>query len=320
MNVLYILSILIIVGILLPISDSKHWFIRGQAYFRFWYFLINVLLIGSWIILTSVNVISFIILLLLFFCCIICLNDLLPFTRWYKTEIRACLNPSDNSILGILIYNVYQENDQYDKLIDKVKSIDPDIVLLLETNLAWYDAMSPLIDKYPYKIKAIQENTYGMMMLSKLQPLEKSVENLTDNEIPSIDCLIKVNDQKIRIRGLHPKPPIPGEALSSKQKDEEFSEAARRIARLPDEELKIVIGDLNDVVWSKASRRFKKTSGLKDPRVGRGTYSTFPTYFPIRFPLDHIFCSPELRLYDLEVLENIGSDHFPIYVNFCVNK
>jgi len=188
----------------------------------------------------------------------------------------------------------------------------------LETNEKWRKAMYPLIDKYPYNIKAIQENTYGMILLSKQKPFEQSIETLSDKDVPSIDCLIKIKDQKIRIRGLHPRPPIPGEALTSKQKDAEFAEAARRLSELPDDEFKIVIGDLNDVVWSKASKRFKITSKLGDPRVGRGTYSTFPTYFPIRFPLDHIFCSTQLLLSKIMVLENIGSDHFPIYVEFCI--
>jgi len=270
--------------------------------------------------MTNLNLVSGIIILLLLICAYICLNDILPFSKLYKKEIKDCLNASEASKFDILIYNVYQDNDQYEKLIQKVKSHDPDILLLLETNEDWRKEMKPLIDSFPYNIKAIQENTYGMMMLTKLKPLEQRIDKLSDDEIPSIECLVKIMDQKIRIRGLHPKPPIPGEAKTSKQKDEEFAEAAKRISQLPDDELKIVIGDLNDVVWSKASKKFKKTSGLKDPRVGRGTYSTFPTYFPIRFPLDHIFCSSELLLSKLKVLENIGSDHFPIYVEFCVPK
>jgi len=315
---LSIISILVIIGTILPVSNSKHWFVRGQAYFRMWYPFIHLLLISIWIFMPTINAITFILVFLLFICAVFCLKDILPFTRWYKKEIIGCSNREKMSTLNILIYNVYQKNDKYGKLIDKVNSLNPDIVLLLETNKHWQKAMDPLIKKYPYNIMAIQEDTYGMMILSKLEPIEKNIEQLTDQNIPSIDCLVKIKDQKIRIRCLHPKPPIPGEAMSSKQKDTEFMEAAKRIHQQPDDELNIIIGDLNDVVWSKASKRLKKESGLKDPRVGRGTFSTFPTYFPIRFPLDQIFCSSELLLSELKVLENIGSDHFPIYVEFCI--
>jgi len=318
MNVMYIISLLVVIGTLLPIFESKHWFVRGQAYFRFWYLIINSGLIAFFLFMTDINKVSVMVVIVLISCALICLRDILPFTKWYKKEIKGCLNSSNLNKIRILAYNVYQENDDYHQLIQKVNSIDPDIVLLLETNEKWRKAMHPLIEKYPYNIKAIQENTYGMMLLSKLEPLEKGVERLSDEDIPSIDYLIKIKNQKIRLRGLHPKPPIPGEALTSEQKDAEFAEAAKLLSERPEDELIIVIGDLNDVVWSKASKRFKKTSGLGDPRVGRGTYSTFPTYFPIRFPLDHIFCSSQLLLSELKVLENIGSDHFPIYVEFCV--
>jgi endonuclease/exonuclease/phosphatase (EEP) superfamily protein YafD len=251
-------------------------------------------------------------------CTILCLRDILPFTTLYPKEIKTCKLKELSKNLSILTFNVYQKNNQYQAMMDLVHTLDPDMVLLLETNEDWRKEIKPLDRIYPYQIKAIQENTYGMMLLSKLAPIEENIERLTDNKIPSIDCLVNFNNRKIRLRGLHPRPPVPGEALTSKQKDAEFREAAKVISELPSDEIVIVAGDLNDVVWSKASKRFKKTSNLKDPRVGRGTFSTFPTYLPIRFPLDHIFCSSELQVCELSVLGNIGSDHFPIYVVFYV--
>ena len=316
--ILYVISILSIIGTLLPISDNKNWFIRGQAYFRFWYLFSNLILLGILLTINPLEIYHYLIIALLFFSALICLRDIIPFTKWYPKEIKDCQIKDLEKNLSILTYNVYQKNDKYQPLIELVDNLSPDFILLLETNKDWQKALKSLDKIYPYQVKVIQENTYGMMLLSKFEPLEENVERLTDKKIPSIDFMIKFYDKKVRLRGLHPRPPIPGEALSSKQKDAEFREAAKIIADLPSDEMVIVMGDLNDVVWSKASKRFKKISKLKDPRIGRGTYSTFPTYFPIRFPLDHIFCSPELFLADLTVLENIGSDHFPIYVKFCV--
>jgi len=277
-----------------------------------------LLLIIIWLIVFPNLLQAKVMLLLLGGCAVLCLRDVLPFTRWYKKEIRTCASNNKNIELDILVYNVYQENDKYQDLIDKVNELSPDLVLLLETNSEWDKALLPLNEIYPYSVKAIQDNTYGMMLLSKLKPLEKDIEYLDKKDVPSVDTLLTIKDRKLRIIGLHPLPPIPTEAMTSRQKDAEFEAAAERINELSDEEVKIVAGDLNDVVWSKASNRFKKSTGLKDPRVGRGTFSTFPTYSPIRFPLDHILCSPELELIELKVLENLGSDHFPIYVRFNI--
>ena len=77
----------------------------------------------------------------------------------------------------------------------------------------------------------------------------------------------------------------------------------------------IVCGDLNDVAWSQTTRLFQRVSRLLDPRVGRGLYATFHADYPFaRWPLDHLFHDETFALRRLDVLESIGSDHFPIYV------
>jgi len=77
----------------------------------------------------------------------------------------------------------------------------------------------------------------------------------------------------------------------------------------------IVIGDFNDISWSSTTQLFKNTSELLDVRVGRGFYCTFDAKkYLLRWPLDHLFVSPEFRVSDLESCEPVDSDHLPYYV------
>ena len=113
--------------------------------------------------------------------------------------------------------------------------------------------------------------------------------------------------------GIHPEPPSPTEADSSLPRDAELVLVGHEIARAT--EPMIVAGDLNDVAWSRTSRLFCRLSGLVDPRIGRGFYNSFHADHPwLRWPLDHVFYSPDFLLRRLARLPAFGSDHFPILI------
>ena len=80
----------------------------------------------------------------------------------------------------------------------------------------------------------------------------------------------------------------------------------------------VVAGDLNDVAWSHTSELFRRLARLLDPRVGRGLLPTFHAdYKLLRWPLDHVFYSEHFLLSGMERLGDVGSDHFPIWVELC---
>jgi endonuclease/exonuclease/phosphatase (EEP) superfamily protein YafD len=114
----------------------------------------------------------------------------------------------------------------------------------------------------------------------------------------------------VNLHCLHPKPPWIGDDVE--ERDAELLLVAREAAR--DRRPTIICGDLNDVAWSHTTRLFQRTSGLLDPRVGRGLYATFHAkYWFARWPLDHIFHDASFTLGRLQVLGYFGSDHFPVF-------
>jgi hypothetical protein len=72
------------------------------------------------------------------------------------------------------------------------------------------------------------------------------------------------------------------------------------------------------VAWSQTNSLFQEVSGLLDPRIGRGLYPTFDADSPLlRWPLDHVFFEESFTLVELAVLDDIESDHFPLFVALC---
>lgn len=297
---------------LLPLIKSDKWFIRVFDYPRSQKFWINLALLILYLPLASFDR-SFDQL----FIAALLINQaylfflIRPYTRLAAIQMKR-LEQAPGERMKIFVANVRQDNRQTASFFAMMKSENPDIIMLVETDQWWADATSPLAKDYPYKIIIPLDNTYGMVLYSRIPIDDKEIRYLTDPEIPSIKVdFITSGGFRFRLYGLHPKPPVPTESTESTQRDAEILIVAKEARKcgLP----VIVAGDLNDVAWSYTTRLFLKVSELLDPRIGRGFYSTFhANYRFMRWPLDHFFCSSHFYLIRLERMPDIGSDHFPM--------
>jgi endonuclease/exonuclease/phosphatase (EEP) superfamily protein YafD len=222
-------------------------------------------------------------------------------------------DPSDN--ISILVSNVLTPNTQYHKLLEIVHRRQPDILLTLESDKKWEEALKELEEEYKYTVKVPMDNLYGMHLYSKLKLEETEVRYLVKDDIPSIHGFVRLDDNtKVRIHCMHPRPPSPSEADTSTNRDAELLMLGRDVREQDDSVL--VFGDLNDVAWSRTTRLFQQMSGLLDPRIGRGFFNTFHAgYRFFRWPLDHVFHSNDFTLIKIAREKPMGSDHFPMYIN-----
>ena len=243
-----------------------------------------------------------------------------PFTRLARKQVKRSRTCSVRErSFRLLIANVMLENTEPGRLLDVIRDCEPDIVLAVETDARWAKALSPLRENYPHRVEQPQDNYYGMLLFSRLRLIEPKVKFLIQDDIPSVHTGIELpSGDTVYLHGLHPRPPEPLRDQDSTARDAELVVVGRDIRDAGDRPT-VVAGDLNDVAWSATTELFVRLSGLLDPRVGRGFYNSFHAdKLYLRYPLDHVFHSNHFTLTDLRLLPHIGSDHFPVLIELCL--
>lgn len=242
---------------------------------------------------------------------IIQLYWIFPYLPVAPNQVEWAKSQDQDVRLQIVMSNVLQENEDSAALLRLIDEQSPDLVVLCEVNQRWIDEIASLREKFKYHVEKPMENTYGLAMYSKFEIVSSEIRAMVKESIPSIDATIQLpSGQPVRLFVIHPNPPRPGEDTT--KRDGELVLVGREIG---DGESAIVLGDMNDVGWSRTTDLFQEVSGLLDPRKGRGLYPTFNANSWIwRYPLDHLFHSADFRVVSLQTLPTIGSDHLPLSV------
>lgn len=313
---IFLISISFIASIL-PLFRASFWWIRIFDYPQLQVFF--VILISIILVIICWGIKRFSSQLILFFLLLALLlktKSILKYTPLSSVGARETSVKDETSCLKVFQANVKMSNKDAEELKQLVKSQKPDILLLTEPNKWWHEQLSDLYTVYPYFISQPQENTYGMILFSRFPLLDSKINFMVNKEIPSIFTSVKLpNGQSFDLYCLHPEPPKPG--TDTYERDAELLLVGKIIKKKGNPA--IVVGDLNDVAWSYTSELFQRYSELLDPREGRGLFNTYNANIPLfRYPLDHFFYSEDFGLVQLQKLPDIGSDHFPIMMEVCM--
>ena len=184
-------------------------------------------------------------------------------------------------------------------------------------DLAHLDALEPQLSRYGYRLDRPLDNKYGMAFATRLTVDRAEMVANTSSNTPTLYATLRMGDgARFEMIGLHPRPPLPGQSTESR--DANIAQAG---ARTPDGLSNVLaIADFNDVPWSNTTSRFVAEGGYRDPRAGRGSFATFPAdYAWIGWPLDQIFVKDGVKVEELEIGEDVGSDHLPLIAKVCVD-
>lgn len=215
----------------------------------------------------------------------------------------------------ILLANVLQKNTAYHKVQRLIQKHSPDYVILIETNADWINEMRVLEDEYPFRINADRNDNYGVSLFSRIPPREADIIYFGDRRVPSIVSRFELNGECLAIVCTHPPPPKGW--LNSRNRNQQLNDVAGFI-RTQDAHV-CLVGDLNITPWSPYFKGLLEESGLINSAVGFGIQPTWPVGMPLlRVPIDHCLVSSGIQITCRTVGPDIGSDHFPVLMDFCI--
>ncbi|MBI4659130.1 MAG: endonuclease/exonuclease/phosphatase family protein [Verrucomicrobia bacterium] len=218
----------------------------------------------------------------------------------------------ERSLRAVLI-NVRTENQRFDLVRNFVEDTQPDFVVLEEADADWIVQLASLTNDYPHAVLKPREDNFGIALFSKLPFLSSDIVFLGDAEVPSIVASFRIDGRELTLLATHPVPP--GNREYVELRNGQLAAIPSFLANLPG--AKAVLGDLNVTPWCYQFRKLLSETGLEDSSRHRGIHATWPTHLlPLRIPIDHCLLSTELETVRKEVGPYVGSDHFPLLVEF----
>lgn len=219
----------------------------------------------------------------------------------------------DGPVLRALLANVNSANRDYSRIRDTIIDRNPDFVVLLEVTPWLLDRLADLAGRYPYRAAAPREDNFGIAFLSRRPFLRADVVRLGAPGLPSIIAEFADDQRGFTLLSTHPLPPIGAE--QARERNDQLAQLAQltRQTRHP----LLLLGDLNTSPWSPYFEQLLAESGLRDS--GRGILPSWPVGWPpLWIPIDHALFSAGIRIRHRETGPDLGSDHYPVIVDFQV--
>ena len=234
---------------------------------------------------------------------------------------RLPTRPLKTRPLTVLTYNVNSDSVRYEDVMNTIRGVDADVVILEELSPKWKQQLVALGD-FKYRSMYPDDSNWGFGILSRL-PIVSS-ELLPWSGIATaygVRAELRMGGSEegegvtVTVIGLHPVTPVddPGGA----ERDAQLA-AAAKLAQGVTGPL-IVMGDLNATPWTRQFRALLFDGHLRDAAAWRWVGATWPTQLgPFGLPLDHILVGGSVDVDEVQVAPGTGSDHFGLAAKLAV--
>ncbi|MDF7798099.1 endonuclease/exonuclease/phosphatase family protein [Pontiellaceae bacterium B1224] len=213
-----------------------------------------------------------------------------------------------------MLMNINAQNGNTAQVIYAITNASPDLIVLEEVTPHWAFELSQLATNYPHHIMEPQEGCFGIMLLSRYPLAHGEIVEIGNAGVPSIITEVHFPEGAVSVIATHPLPPITASYARERNGQLEALSAVVKQQKYP----VLLIGDLNVTTWSPYFQTLVKESGLKDSMKGFGFQPSWAANFFLKIPIDHMLHASEINIHNRQIGPDIGSDHFPVIVDFTL--
>lgn len=211
--------------------------------------------------------------------------------------------------------NLDKSNHAHRRLQELIHAVEPDFIALFEVNRIWLHELQKLQAMYPFTRADAREDNFGVALLSRIPLEDAEIRHIGKVGVPSVVARFILDGQPLTVIGAHPVPPVG--RVYSENRNQQLVEVAQMVRSQREDVM--LLGDLNITSWSPFFDDLIRETGLRDSRKGFGLQPSWPTGFPLLWiPIDHCLVSSGVIVHDRHIGPNIGSDHYPVIVDFSV--
>lgn len=218
--------------------------------------------------------------------------------------------------IRVAALNVLHRNDEYDHVINWLRTEHADVVAIEEASPAWLERLAVLDKDYPSRRMSASDGRFRTLLLSRW-PLQEPIQFVAEPDGRQAEAVALIRGMHLHVVAVHAVWPLTPEYASRRNREfARFAVGARRVR-----EPLVLIGDFNSSALSPHfQNELLADGGLRSASAGRGWQPTWPAALLLfGIQIDHALVSPQVEVLSFRRGPRVGSDHRPIIVDLALN-